>query len=318
MTNDNGTGPAFFVLVWAVIWLVLVSVATLGGSLQGAIFKITPLIVSLAIMAAIGIKAYDGIANRLVRWVSLIALVVVFATINLMISRNVGWSQNFAQELVNCCSMLIGSLVVREAANSISNQRRADALRRAAEQRASNLRLSPHVLHNMLNTIYAASLRDSEAVPALILSLSAMMRYLTDSAEHEFVAANTERAFIEGYTSLLRERLGEDRRINLDWPQETDLELPPLICATLFENAVTHGELDDGGWKIDAVFEPTEKGFRFWVENDVPSPSEDKQRQSLSGLKSVSERLQLLYPRRHSFTAGLLPTGAYRAEIETW
>ena len=318
MINDIKPGPVFFIAVWAILWLVLVSVASTSGDSTDALRKITPLIATGATLAVLGFKLYDCVLNVPLRLAALALLAVAVAAVNLFVSSRVGWPRNFFQELVNSTSILVGALVLREAVNSIANQRRARTSQKLAEQRASNLRLSPHVLHNLLNTIYAAALRDSKTAAPLILSLSAMMRYLTESVDREFVPAEAEREFIASYVALLRERLGEDHWITLEWPTDADIEIPPLICATLFENAVTHGELDGGGWRINVSFEPTPKGFRFSVENEAEFTGNRKQANADTGLKSVKERLQLLYPGQHTCVAQFQTRDLFSAKIETW
>jgi len=55
--------------------------------------------------------------------------------------------------------------------------------------------INPHFLFNTLNNIYSLSLEKSENTPAAVLELSAMMRYVIDDADAEFVPLETALLF---------------------------------------------------------------------------------------------------------------------------
>lgn len=320
MTNDHLKSGAVFVAAWLLVWAVLTGTVLAQGGTSKEVSTLSALLTTTAVMSAVGIMVFDR-APRLARLLILLVLVLTAAVINMHIAAKGGLGGGFVQELVNAVTVLGIVIAIQQGARSLMHQRRAqraEQARKAAEQRALNARLSPHVLYNMLNAIYAASLKDPARSSELILSLASMIRYLTESGDRDSAPAGQELAFIIDQAELVRARSGELDVILLDFPVRSEIEVPTLLCATLFENAVTHGKTSGGRVDIAATFRETRTGFTFLITNSF-DPSPQAPRAGLgTGVAAIRDRLAFLYPGRHRFEAGASMHGVYKAEIEVW
>ncbi|WP_298303467.1 sensor histidine kinase [uncultured Erythrobacter sp.] len=232
-----------------------------------------------------------------------------------------GRATDFAKDMITAL-IIIGVIYASRAAytfvkmKELARQARKD--KEEVEQQALNRRLSPHVLYNTLNAIYAESLTDPEATPELILALSTMLRHITDTSEGDFTNASDELNFIRNLCLITRKRGDERVRIELDFPDETDIQIPRLLCSTLVENAISHGRDRNGELDVLAYFSETEDGFVFVVTNECGADQISELDGLGSGIESISKRLKYLHPDRHRFVCKTLGHGRFHAEIETW
>ena len=191
----------------------------------------------------------------------------------------------------------------------------AERLREVAEQRALGAMLAPHTLHNMLNVVYAATLSSPNRAPALVIRLSEMMRYLVEKGQQDFVAAEEEWRFLQQYRDFAIDRSAE-AKIELKFDGDDDTLVPALMLAGVFENAIKHGADETGAIYVSAHFASTDTGFSFIVENGICPAT---RRGTQLGMDLVRQRLALLYPGRHRYSAGILHDKAlFRTEIATW
>lgn len=314
--------------VWLGLWLLIMMVAALQGDVTGAFLEVTPSLVVMAVTVQLAFSINDRLNPRWQKLISLLLLMGLSASFNIWQNRN---DQPFlvvtVQEFINAGLMMGVAFALRYGMNSIKAKNmteKAELLRKLAEQRALNARLTPHVLYNMLNTIYSTSLKHPQKASGLILALAAMMRHLTDSTDKDYVDAQSELDFMRHYTELTRTKLQNEQSIILDFPGEVDCQIPNLLCVTLFENAITHGRSHSSTPEIKAMFAETDMGFRFSVTNSIapnspePKPTAINSNRTHTGIDSVRERLAYLYPECHRFNAGPVTGDRFHAEIETW
>ena len=297
------------------------AIAHAQGDLAGGIQNITPKLLIAAIAARIAFRIKDDLNNITMKLLA-IATVIVVAVIFCVIidGSNQPFIQVVIQESINNTTMVSVAFALRYGMNTLRAKRithKAELLRKLAEQRAVNARLTPHVLYNMLNAIYAASLKDSHSASHLILSLANMMRHLTDSTDKDFIDAQTELNFMRNYADLTRVQLNDKNAIQLSFPEQVDAQIPNLLCITLFENAVTHSKSVTENPNIVATFEQTEEGFIFSVSNKFEH-SQQQNDSEHTGIDSVKQRLAYLYPEHHLFSAGPVSGNTYTAQIEVW
>lgn len=340
--------------VWFVLWALVMGVAALQGDVSGAFRQVTPSMLIMALTVKLAFVINDRLQVQYQKAISLVALIGISASFNIwhnFFSSGKDSAQPLevvvAQEIINASLMMGVAFALRYGMNSIKAKHiteKAELLRKLAEQRALNARLTPHVLYNMLNTIYSASLKEPHKASKLILALASMMRHLTDSTDKDFVDAEMELNFMRHYAELTRMQLHNDRAISLDFPEEVDCQIPNLLCVTLFENAITHGKSQSSAPEIHAEFVATEAGFIFRITNSMQGNTADirdshiqknniqenkdkssdgkdthnKQPISHTGIESVRERLAYLYPGCHRFQAGPVDGNKFHAEIETW
>ena len=260
-------------LTWFSIWFVLMLIGFIRGELSIAFQGVTPKLLVLACSVLVAFKLNDHLGPIHYRYSAIAGIVLISAMINIFIDSS---SQPIGlvvfQESINTASITAFAFALRYGMNALQAKMltdNAEIHRKLAEQRTLKARLTPHVLYNMLNTIYLASLTEPTKSSELILALASMMRHLTDSADHDFIDAKEELNFIKCYTQLTGYKLRESDYIKLEFPDDIDLQVPNLLCVTLFENAVTHGKSSTAPLQIEAYFEETEAGFRFRVINSL-------------------------------------------------
>jgi sensor histidine kinase YesM len=306
---------------WFLIWLFLAAVVALQDNAYFGFRLLTIKVIILALMNKVGFMLQDNVKHLSFK-LSLIILTVLIATIfNCLFDlREQPFSVIVLQELFNASTAMAIAFALRYGMNSLKAKQvinEADRLRKLAEQRTLNARLTPHVLYNMLNAIYSASLQDPSITSTLILALSQMMRHLTDSTDKDFIDAQSELQFMRNYAELTEAQLGNKNAIVLDFPEHIDMKIPNLLCATLFENAITHSCLHQNNQGISANFQGSENGFTFCITNTT-GKDVIKRNGTSTGIAFVKKRLEYLYPGRHSFDAKQIDENAFRAKIKVW
>lgn len=106
--------------------------------------------------------------------------------------------------------------------------------------------LNPHFLFNNLSVLSSLVYIDQDKAVDFINQLSKVYRYLLDNRDNELVALETELAFIQSYTYLIKIRFDKNIIFNLDIPKDkTHLMLPPLSLQMLIENTIKHNEISN-------------------------------------------------------------------------
>jgi hypothetical protein len=173
---------------------------------------------------------------------------------------------------------------------------RALALQQDTERRLLELQLAPHMLFNMLNTVYAALLTDREAAAGLLLAMSQALRHLTGGERRSWLPLAEELAFVENCSALERARHPASR-IGIVAEGDTDAPVVPMLLATLFENALKHGRLEDGAVDIDVRASAGDTEILLQVSNRIPRAPSLAEAPGL-GLANLRRRLDLAYGPR--------------------
>jgi two-component system, LytTR family, sensor kinase len=165
--------------------------------------------------------------------------------------------------------------------------------------------LHPHFLFNMLNNLYGLWIEKSDATPGVILKLSALLDYMLYKCNKDRVPLNEEIRFIRNYIEL--ETIRHDTRLKLEIElpdQSEELLISPLLLFSFVENAFKHGANKTSGesWiKIRLTF--IDGQLHFEVDNNYDTSVNIAENKGI-GLKNVKERLELLYPEKHSLIIG--------------
>lgn len=202
------------------------------------------------------------------------------------------------------------------AAQGLADRRRlaqAMALQRQTELRLLDAQLAPHTLFNMLNAVYAVLLTDPPRAAPLFASMAEALRHVVDRTRERWVPLHDELAFIEHYAALERARQPQRVAIRIASDGDLDVPVPPMLLATLFENAVKHGRFEDGTLAVDVDVSVDDTTLRFSVTNRCPPAARTAPRRGL-GLDNVRDRLRLIYGDRGRLEAGL-DGDRYRAAI---
>lgn len=164
--------------------------------------------------------------------------------------------------------------------------------------------LNPHFLYNAFNSLYSLSLQKHPQTPEAILTLSNIMRYITDHSGHR-VSLDKELAFIAQYIAIEKMRFASEDRIKITTKGNTDNHfIEPLLLITLIENAFKHGFYsNDPAAFINIEMVCEKENIRFEVQNTAKKEQNTAEKlRKGKGLEMLKKRLELTYPKKHRLT----------------
>ena len=146
--------------------------------------------------------------------------------------------------------LLTGALIfltrernLRTAAQRLSLER-IDLDRQMAEARLQMLRaqIEPHFLFNSLATVQGLYRQDAREGRRLIKDLADYLRGALPHMRESRSTLRRELALSRAYLRVLQVRMGDRLTVEIDVPHQLEpLSVPPMMLATLVENAVKHG-----------------------------------------------------------------------------
>ncbi len=172
------------------------------------------------------------------------------------------------------------------------------------QQMASELSLLksqviPHFLFNVLNSIYALSLKKSDKTPAVVLQLSDILRYMLYETKQEKVPIAKELEMIESYMDIERIRIEPTQEIVLDIKSDSEAYLiAPMLLIPFIENTIKHGIDSMSEHAFAYISINIERGvLQFHCRNNFKTGAPG--RAGGIGLENVRKRLALLYPGKY-------------------
>ena len=161
--------------------------------------------------------------------------------------------------------------------------------------------INPHFFFNTLNNIYALTTVDPRIAGEAIHQLSKMMRYLLYDTQQGDNMLSQEIAFVKNYISLMKLRLTDAVKINLDTPAHLqDVPLAPMIFLPFVENAFKHGVSATRQSYIDININQKNKVLDLTVSNSIMKDNGvSLDTNSGIGLVNTRRRLDLLYAGKY-------------------
>ena len=161
--------------------------------------------------------------------------------------------------------------------------------------------INPHFFFNTLNNIYALTTVDPKVAGEAIHQLSKMMRYLLYDTQHGDNTLSQEIAFVKNYISLMKLRLTDVVKINIDTPEYLrDMPLAPMLFLPFVENAFKHGVSATRPSYIDINILQKSKILDLTVKNSIMNDNGvSLDTNSGIGLVNTRRRLDLLYPGKY-------------------
>ncbi len=190
---------------------------------------------------------------------------------------------------------------VQEFLLKIKKEEHIRAQQAVAELSLLKSQISPHFLFNVLNSLYALSLKRSKETPDVILKLSDILRYsLYESQEKEISVVN-EVHILNTYIEIERLRLPQNASISFLHHQVKDpVKIAPMLLLPLLENAFKHGTDSTIGISyIKASLSCDNTGLVFSCENSFKESA--KKDFGGIGIENIRKRLELLYPSKYLF-----------------
>lgn len=101
--------------------------------------------------------------------------------------------------------------------------------------------VNPHFLFNSLNTLTYLIPEAPDKAVNFVQKLAKVYRYILEIRDQKIVTISDELEFLNAYIFLLKERFGENLKINIDIPiTHHHRKIVPLSLQILFENVIKH------------------------------------------------------------------------------
>ncbi len=155
--------------------------------------------------------------------------------------------------------------------------------------------INPHFFMNTLNNIHALVDVSPEKAKDSIVELSRLMRHVLYDSNGPTVGLAKELDFLRHYLYLMRLRYTDSVRIEYSFPEDDGgAKVPPLLMATIAENAFKHGVSykSDSYIRLSVALESGKVIFR--CSNSL-NADQDQQAVGGIGLDNIQKRLSLLY-----------------------
>ncbi len=282
---------------------------------------------NLAILAAFGVPFSFAAA---VVTQSLFALLEIL--FHQAVSLASPWSKvplrEVTVQVVLYWTTVLGAFVIRsliqlrereqQAAKLALEKSQLEASLRQAQLEALRSRLNPHFLFNCLQNISALTNEDPSAASQMLTRLGLLLRTALRQNEGPETTLAFEIDLTKNYVAVEKIRFQDRLTVLFDVAAETEAALAPtFLLQPLIENAIVHGleGIRAGIISIRSAIE-SENLVLVVADNGTGIPAESAANIKFGvGLASTCERLQKMYPDRHSFSIRTLPEGGAEVRI---
>ncbi len=181
-----------------------------------------------------------------------------------------------------------------------SNKKDVEAEKTSTELQFLKNQLNPHFLFNSLNSIYSLTTKKSNDAPEAVITLSEMMRYMLYQTNNEFVLLHNELDYIQNYLKLQRLRIANNERVTINiHGLISNQKIKPLLLISFIENAFKYGTDFKGNTEVKIIIQVDNDKLNFKCLN-ILGVRKGGIEDSGIGLKNSKERLELLYPEKHT------------------
>jgi two-component system LytT family sensor kinase len=182
---------------------------------------------------------------------------------------------------------------------------------------ALHAKINPHFLYNALNSIAGFSLTDGHKTRQMAVSLSKFFRYSINREQSNLTTLQEELEMVETYLEI--EKIRFEDLLNYEITMEPglkELKIPRFLLQPLVENAVKHG-LKGDRHELFIRIHALRDGKRLSLSvQDNGLPFADNFEPGY-GLKSVYDKLDLLFPEKYEVTLFNTPVKQVSIFIET-
>lgn len=204
----------------------------------------------------------------------------------------------YARESVRYEKRLREIAVERQKETEHQQQLEKQAL--TAQIQALKAQINPHFLFNSLNFLYSKAINYSDELGKAMMLLAEIMQYaMKESNNEDKVPLENEIKHLKNFIDFNQLRFSN--RLFIDFVVEGNprfRRILPLLLITFVENAFKYGELMDEKNPLKIFLKIEENQLYFNVLNKkLQGP---KELSTGFGLDNIRQRLQLIYPQKHS------------------
>jgi len=162
--------------------------------------------------------------------------------------------------------------------------------------------INPHFLFNTINNIDVLIQKDAVKASEYLNKLSDIMRFMLYEAKSEKIELTKELSYIEKYIELQRIRTTNPNYIQYDVKgNPANILIEPMLFIPFIENAFKHAENKKVENAIQVKLSIENNTIRFECENAYSNTKDLKPAHSGLGNELIKRRLELLYPKKHTF-----------------
>lgn len=173
-------------------------------------------------------------------------------------------------------------------------------------------KINPHFLLNTLNNIYAGSYSQHGNTTEAILQLSQLLQYVIYETDKKTIAIHKEFEMMKALAGLYQLKYNNTLNIVFalkDSEVQEQVEVPPSVYFTLFENALKHSGIGaDREAYIKVNFDKVDDTLIFRIENSVPDkvPFNNYNGYNGMGLTALKKILTMKYAENYQLFDELL------------
>ncbi|QJR15873.1 sensor histidine kinase [Usitatibacter palustris] len=162
--------------------------------------------------------------------------------------------------------------------------------------------VEPHFLYNTLASAQILTRTDPARADNMLGHLIEYLRRAVPRADETSSTLGEELERAKAYLEILRIRMGERLKLNLEVPEELkSVKMPAMMLQTLVENAIKHGlEPIPGGGSVWIIARSRGNDASITVADDGRGFGGDSAGTGI-GLRNIRERLRLAYGDAASF-----------------
>ncbi len=190
---------------------------------------------------------------------------------------------------------------------------------RDAQIKMLRYQLTPHFLCNTLNAISAlVETEESQKAQEMTVQLSRFLRYSLDNNPDTKVSLQAELKALNLYLSIEKSRFEDRLIVKFDVEDEALLAaVPSLLLQPIIENSMKHAisQNEEGG--VIEIHARVVSETLVLELSDTGSGEEYEPSNGPKGvgLRNTNERLKVLYGKRYTYEAKLMPTGGLKTTI---
>lgn len=196
-------------------------------------------------------------------------------------------------------SFSIAVSVLNEYWQLQSREQRLEQQRDKAELALFRAQLNPHIFYNTLNSVYGLVVTKSDNAEQAFIKAIELSRYMSSMTNRDRVPVDEEAQYIHNYIDLQRLRINENTHITFTCKNDNpEAEVAPMLLITFVGNALKYGSSVTQTSEINITLTVNDNGLFLQVSNPIFASS--ARQSSGTGIQNCRNRLQLIYPNRHT------------------
>lgn len=181
---------------------------------------------------------------------------------------------------------------------------------------ALQAKVNPHFLYNALNSIAGLATVDGVETREMSLALSNFFRYSMNREQQVMTTVENEIEMIKTYLKIEQIRFSDRLSYTINVSDDAAFyQMPRMLILPIVENSIKHGMRNDRTpLLIDISFTLNDTSLIISIkDNGVPFPKDIVI--SGFGIKSVYDKLDLLFPSKYSVELITIPQKEFRISL---